>query len=255
MENKTGSASTTMYVVFLSTFAGFWIMIMILNLVQTILDIKNNILNIGMWILALSFESFELLKNKEKFEPDFSHNTNWTNIRELVLTSIFLALFWIFSTVNMFIPSLPIGASISVKFIPLFASTIFLRFRYAFMLGIIAGVSSLMFAPTVIAFGQWTLEYFLVLLVPSLGALFKVNSTSKISTINTTILIATIPWMLSFIFRVMASSIYWFQYAWEGYNVVLFAIIFNIPNLLIDYTVTLMIIPVFLKLNQHIKFN
>lgn len=255
LDNGAGGSSTTMYVAFISVFVVSWILIMVLNLTQTIMDIKNNILNVGMWVISLSFENFELLKYKDKFESNFIHNSNWSSIREIILTSIFLALFWIFSTINMFIPNLPIGVSISVKFIPLFAATIFLRFRYALILGIIAGVSSLMFGPTVIAFGQWLLEYFLVLLVPCIGALFKVDGNSKINNLNTTILICTIPWILIFIFRVMASTIYWFEYAWEGYNIVLFSIIFNIPNLLTDYIVTLLMVPVFLKLNQHIKFN
>ncbi|WP_338983170.1 energy-coupled thiamine transporter ThiT [Spiroplasma endosymbiont of Othius punctulatus] len=244
-----------MYIVFLIITVMVWISIMVLNLVQTIVEIKKNILNVGMWVVALSLESFLLLKNKEDFEPDFEIKKNWIDTREIVMTSILLAIFWMFSAINMFIPNLPFGISISIKFIPLFASTIFLRFRYSLWLCLLAGISSLMFAPTIIAFGQWLLEYMLVLMVPCVGALFHVKRSSKLNDLNTTILICTIPWLLIFIFRVLASSIYWFEYAWDGYNIVLFAIIFNLPNTMIDFIVCLVLLPVFLKLKQNIKIK
>lgn len=162
------------------------------------------------------------------------------DVAHMAITAMFMALTFVLSYLNAFLPSMAQGGTISIDIIAIFLCAYLVGPIYGVVCGI--GVSILQFIFGLATFyGPWSvlLDYVLPLAVCGLAPLVKTTKIGKVS-IYWGIIFSMV---LKFLCHYLSGAVLFASYTPEGMHPAFYSLVYNLPYNLATLVVCMIIVP------------
>ncbi|WP_342223862.1 energy-coupled thiamine transporter ThiT [Spiroplasma endosymbiont of Asaphidion curtum] len=149
---------------------------------------------------------------------------------DLVLIAFFVSLSLILDYLMIFFPKLPMGGSIGLKYWPVFLIAFVVSFWHGIVTGVISALVSLIIIPqgAIINPWQYLLDYFIPMIMPSLIGIVNINFKKRFNANIKISFIITVICIIIYICDVLSGVLYFDNYAWDGFSVWGYALIYNL---------------------------
>lgn len=149
---------------------------------------------------------------------------------DLVLIAFFVSLSLILDYLMIFFPKLPMGGSIGLKYWPVFLIAFVVSFWHGIATGGISALISLIIIPqgAIINPWQYLLDYFIPMIMPSLIGIVNINFKKRFNANIKISFIITFICIIIYMCNVLSGVLYFGNYAWDGFSVWGYALIYNL---------------------------